>query len=288
MIKLFAFDLDGTLLKENQTISKPTLAMLKKLQSEGRRLAFSTGRNLGYVTPILEMYELDVDLIVNSGHEIISKQFNKIYPFSWDKLNRILPILIENDMYISVWGEKGSKFSFYDMDSYYQRNVDIFRGAFGEEKMKKFMQMAIFTKDVFTMNYKQIEEISDYEHINALKVDAVTLNKDSHLKVKAELEKIGGLELASTPDCVHLEMIENNSNKGHAVTELGAHFGIGRDEIAAFGDSGNDLSLLRAIEHSFAMGNATDEVKTASRYVTDTNNNDGVLKGIEMLLSKGL
>jgi hydroxymethylpyrimidine pyrophosphatase-like HAD family hydrolase len=39
--------------------------------------------------------------------------------------------------------------------------------------------------------------------------------------------------------------------------------------------------MLRHVPHSVAMGNASDEVKRAARYVTDTVDNDGIAKFID-------
>lgn len=48
-----------------------------------------------------------------------------------------------------------------------------------------------------------------------------------------------------------------------------------------FGDSGNDLGMLAAVETPVAMGNAMDEVKAAAAYVTDSVENDGVVTALE-------
>ena len=56
------------------------------------------------------------------------------------------------------------------------------------------------------------------------------------------------------------------------------------EEIAAVGDSDNDLAMLRAVGCPVAMGNATDEVKAAAALVTDTNGRDGVAKAILRLV----
>lgn len=48
-----------------------------------------------------------------------------------------------------------------------------------------------------------------------------------------------------------------------------------------FGDSGNDLGMLAAVETPVAMGNAMDEVKAAAAYVTDSIEDDGVVTALE-------
>jgi hypothetical protein len=53
----------------------------------------------------------------------------------------------------------------------------------------------------------------------------------------------------------------------------------------AIGDSDNDSSMLMAAGFPVAMGNATDNIKSIARYVTDDNEHDGVGKVIKGLNS---
>ena len=48
----------------------------------------------------------------------------------------------------------------------------------------------------------------------------------------------------------------------------------------AFGDADNDISMLTAVKYGIAMANGTENCKKAAWFVTDTNENDGVVKGI--------
>ena len=46
----------------------------------------------------------------------------------------------------------------------------------------------------------------------------------------------------------------------------------------AFGDADNDISMLTAVKYGIAMANGTENCKKAACFVTDTNENDGVVK----------
>jgi hydroxymethylpyrimidine pyrophosphatase-like HAD family hydrolase len=61
-------------------------------------------------------------------------------------------------------------------------------------------------------------------------------------------------------------------------------WGISDEETAAFGDSGNDIEMLQHVAYSFAMANASDDVKKAAKYRALSNNEEGVLAAIEQLL----
>ncbi len=82
-----------------------------------------------------------------------------------------------------------------------------------------------------------------------------------------------------------VEVGDPAADKGLAVLALARFLGMGREQILAFGDNGNDLGLLRAAGLAVAMGNAAEDVRRAADYVTDSNEDDGAAKVIEALLS---
>lgn len=72
-------------------------------------------------------------------------------------------------------------------------------------------------------------------------------------------------------------------NKGAAVGFLRDYLGIAPEDVFVFGDADNDLSMLRAVENSVAMGNATPEAAQAARWHIGDVADDAVAKAIEAL-----
>lgn len=70
-------------------------------------------------------------------------------------------------------------------------------------------------------------------------------------------------------------------HKGTGLTVLLDRWGIPASEAAAFGDSGNDLEMLRLVGHPVAMGNALPAVKQVARTTVASNDADGVLDQLE-------
>ena len=54
----------------------------------------------------------------------------------------------------------------------------------------------------------------------------------------------------------------------------------------AFGDGENDIAMMEAVGFGVAMENGLDAVKAAARYITASNNEDGVAKAIEKYVLK--
>ncbi len=57
-----------------------------------------------------------------------------------------------------------------------------------------------------------------------------------------------------------------NACKGNALTQAAGSFGITRDEIMVFGDNFNDIEMLDAVTHSYAMEGSDPEVMSHAKY----------------------
>jgi hydroxymethylpyrimidine pyrophosphatase-like HAD family hydrolase len=73
-------------------------------------------------------------------------------------------------------------------------------------------------------------------------------------------------------------------NKGTFVQAMARRLGISLDAVATIGDMQNDLAMFRTSGTSFAMGNATDDVKKAATHVTASNEEEGFAKAMEVIL----
>jgi len=82
-----------------------------------------------------------------------------------------------------------------------------------------------------------------------------------------------------------IEIGNPEADKGLAVTALAEQLGIAQEQVLAFGDNSNDLSMLRAAGTGVAMANGTAEAKAAADLVTESNEADGVARAIERLLN---
>ena len=76
----------------------------------------------------------------------------------------------------------------------------------------------------------------------------------------------------------------NDYDKGTAIDALGTYYGVDKSCIMAIGDDYNDVPMLQKAGISVAMENSVPEAKAVARYITDTNENDGVAKIIKSLV----
>jgi hydroxymethylpyrimidine pyrophosphatase-like HAD family hydrolase len=68
------------------------------------------------------------------------------------------------------------------------------------------------------------------------------------------------------------------------VQAMARRLNISTDAVATIGDMQNDIAMFRTSGTSFAMGNATDDVKQHATYVTASNEDDGFAKAMDVIL----
>ena len=81
-----------------------------------------------------------------------------------------------------------------------------------------------------------------------------------------------------------IEVLTKGVNKAFGLEKLANKLGVQPSEIAAIGDAANDIEMLKYAGLAIAMGNASEEVKAIADIVTDTNENNGVIKAIDKLI----
>ena len=79
----------------------------------------------------------------------------------------------------------------------------------------------------------------------------------------------------------NIEVTRKGVSKASGLKWLGEYLGIKTEEMIAFGDSGNDLEMLKTAGIGIAMGNAELEVKEAADYVTLKNTENGIVHALQ-------
>ena len=77
------------------------------------------------------------------------------------------------------------------------------------------------------------------------------------------------------------DVICQGNNKAIGIDSIIGHYGISLDETMAFGDGGNDITMLQHVGLGVAMGNAREEVKAAADDVTTSVDEEGVAQALK-------
>jgi hydroxymethylpyrimidine pyrophosphatase-like HAD family hydrolase len=78
----------------------------------------------------------------------------------------------------------------------------------------------------------------------------------------------------------YLEILPAGVNKGAALSKVSEITGVPLSDMAAFGDSNNDVEMIEAAGLGVAVGNALDNLKAVADYVAAADNGLGVAEGL--------
>lgn len=250
MIKLFACDLDGTLLNEKHETDEIILNSIEEVKKSNRYFSIATGRDLNSVLNKNNFHEIYI--ICMNGALICDPHMNIL---SKTPINKVFLKALLNkfpDLHIDCTGVhntfvRGSK------DKYIEdyRNQSVWNTVgFDEEIMNLFISHHIF-------NYTN-EDILKEEILKVnFRVDDPVLTEEinSFLKLYDDL-------IVNAPFVEGVfEITDKSVNKGNAVKKLASLLNITEDEVAVYGDGGNDLDMLSMFKYSYATENASDEAK---------------------------
>ncbi len=245
-IKMIVTDLDGTLLRENKTISGYTISILKSCRKNGIKVVYATGRGHSAL-------DLAPSLIFDGLVRV-----NGAVAYIGDKLvyNRLIPISDVRELLLEA-NKAGVKIA-------------------AELSGQNFANFNVTKKWPWIPRYIK----ADFQtlDIDAEKLYAIVDRPEVVDKIKEYLSDDYYLNLSRD----NLAMImHKEAKKSLAVAALSHIWGINQDEIVAFGDDTNDIDLLEYAGIGVAMANALDEVKAAADTICDTNENNGVAKWLE-------
>ena len=280
MIKLIASDMDGTLLHDDHMISEENLKAIRKAQEMGRHFTIVTGRDYGAVKSYLEECNLKCECILSNGAEYRDINGNIIESVYMNKESAKITfdILNEANLCIQLMTNNGSYITNKESDK--KAIIDrfkLFNPKMSEEEVEEFV--AKFHKERGMKEIDNIYEILESD-IEILKI--VTFDNDEKLiaELKDKLrENASDLAVASTFSN-DIEISDIKAQKGLILAKTIKKMGIDKSEVIVLGDSFNDYSMFTEFENSYAMENAIPEIKEIAKYITDTNNNDGVAKAI--------
>lgn len=134
---------------------------------------------------------------------------------------------------------------------------------------------------------KKVENLYDVikEKDEVVKV-ALSFEKEEVQDTLQKLNsKLAGKLLPVSSGHGDIDLIVPGIHKLHGIRLLGQKWGIKDNEIATFGDSGNDLEMIKYIENSYAMKNAQPAIKNAATTIIGSNNSETVLDTIEQIIN---
>lgn len=254
MKKAVFFDIDGTLWDNKQQIPDSTRKALLQLKKNGHYLFICSGRTRVFI-PDEALMPLGFDgIVAGCGtygefqgktefyHKIELEQIKKDSGY----LNKLKAAYILEGRYALYIDEGRFEDEFYNE----------MQKTLGDNLLRVTGNENQFEVSKFCVNYMQ-------EH-------------------QKELEQ----ELEKRYDIIHrdggfMEIVPKGFNKATGIQQMCEILGIAHEDTYAFGDSTNDLDMLKYVAHSVAMGDGMQQAKDAAEYVTTPLWEDGIYNGLK-------
>lgn len=265
-MKYIVLDLDGTMLMSDHKVSTELKQLLIQLQNEGIKLVLCTGRNINtmrHIAKEVELYKHDTYVITNNGGTITQIKDGKEIKLKETFFTKQQV----SDLVNIVDGKTRDIISFDVHNRYVNRyslhNVKMMlrHRQFAKLGVKRIANKVLFVDEIEVIN----------KHYQTV-VDAVQ-KYDPEINI-----------FRSVPTLI--EMTPHGSTKGGALQTIIEKHKIDINEVIAFGDGENDITMLKYVPNSVAMGNAFVSVKAVASDICDTNDNNGVYKYLTVVFNK--
>ncbi|MCI9682250.1 MAG: HAD family phosphatase [Lachnospiraceae bacterium] len=272
-MKLIAFDLDGTLLKDNKELTARTLDALRKASEAGIHLVPTTGRLYDGVPEEIRTLPFIRYVIGANGAEVYD---------AWEKKT-----LHRAEM------DRGEIQRFFDAAENAAAIIGCYKGgkAYMGKKDMEMMEAYSPGQVLFRMMrriYIPVADLREYLLESGETVQKLMLffaDLEERRRVLEEMKtSLSDLSVSSSV-INNIEVNAKEANKGAALRFLREYLNIEPEATAAFGDGSNDVTMLLEAGVGFAMENACAEAKEAADRMALSNEQEGVAREIERLLA---
>lgn len=260
--KAVAIDLDGTLLTTDKRITEYSVKVLQELMNRGIHVIIATGRSLSTTIRFVQQVGTKAPLIIYNGSVIwdpitqtdlyhttlnheISSEIVKLAESSPLELHAFM----NHQLYFTESGQ-------------YADDEEPLSSSVGHIVDFQTLGELNFTKAMFVGNAIHAEEIRE------------------HLKKKFDSQ----VHMVFT-HTTFFEIMSGGTTKGSALEKIASNLSLKPSEIIAFGDADNDIEMLQYAGASYAMANATDGAKKGAKYLSNSNDKDGVASTLHDLFN---
>ena len=255
MIKALFFDIDGTLVSFNtHKIAQSTIDCLNIAKERGIKIFISTGRPLSFINNLGDIEHLiDGYITTNGSYNFMGKSVISMHSIPKEEVLTLVDYLNKHE----------------------------------------YPAILVGTDNTAVINHKPIVDRIVIDTLNITNIDfsitAETVLQQDILQITPFItQEQQDIIMPQIPHCAserwHPEFIDTvnkQASKGKALSDIVAYNDLLISETMAFGDGGNDISMLLKAGVGVAMENANDNVKAMANYVTSSADDNGIYKALK-------
>jgi Cof subfamily protein (haloacid dehalogenase superfamily) len=266
-IKALAFDLDGTLLRPDKSLSDRTLRAIRSCMNRGMQIILATGRAVNSGEVYRKLIGAEGPQVYYNGAEVIDMPRGRLIHAQFMDPEPILFCL-------DLARKKGLYFQVY-----FPAKEGTTAGR-GERLMTERLTAE---SEFYRINSGvqpasgDIEEAIAGPGLPGLIKGMFITGEEHHEEIRARLEeKYGNSIYVVRSSPVYLEILASGVSKGTGLLHALEYLGLTGEEALVFGDEENDLSMFSAAGFSAAPANAKQAVQDAAVFHIPSNADDGV------------
>lgn len=270
--KLIFLDIDGTLTEPGKNIPPQSAAdAVERARKKGHRVVLCSGRNYGMLFPVLQF---GFDGLVASTGGYIEYNGQVVYdcPMTPKQQARVLDVFKESGIYRTIGGRNHS-YTDEGFKEFLAENTD---SKANSELLRWRIQIE---------SELDIRPMSEYD---GEPIYGMAFMSRGAERLQKPMELLGEefdfcIQDEDTCGIVNGELSSKAFDKGSAVKRLCEFLGIAREDTIAFGDSMNDLEMLKAVGTSVCMANGSPTLLKMAHMVCPPVTEDGLYSGFEKL-----
>jgi Cof subfamily protein (haloacid dehalogenase superfamily) len=257
-IKLLVSDVDGTLVRSDKTLSPATIDAFGRLRAAGIQATLISARPPSGMIALAQALEIEGPLGAFNGGTIFRRDgvIESAQRLSSAAVTTALGLLEQAG--VDIW--------VFSHGRWYSRTVDNPRVP--------HERLAAGIEPTLVGDFAGLDQVDKVVGVSEAFATLETLEGQARAAIGD-----GATIARSQP--YFLDITAPAGNKGDGIGAVAKAAGIPLSQVAAIGDMANDLPMFARAGLAIAMGQAPDTVRAAARFVTASNDEDGVAQAID-------
>lgn len=261
--RLLAINVDGTLLQSNGRLNKSTKEAIEYVHQKGIYVALVTNRSFYSAKKVAKSIKINPMIVAHQG-AFVAETIEKpllVKRISEELTLEVVQLLEKTKCQIQLLHEKAS----------------LANRINTPENLLSRAVMTLNDPHIFSQNYVEVlsEELQE-RPFTPTKVDIIFPKKNDldemYLLIQNLFPEIEVIRQSKD----QLTLVPKGVSKWNGLLYLATYLRIKRREIVAIGDDIDDIEMIAGAGLGVAMGNAAPEVKAAAKWVTRSNDENGV------------
>ncbi|WP_412032530.1 HAD family hydrolase [Malacoplasma muris] len=257
------FDLDGTLLNSHHEIAKENLEIIEKLKDDGFGISIATGRSISMAINYINQLKLVDPVVLSNGTFILYPLEKKI-----KVVGKQVPYFVKKYFVNYLRNHGGTMTWFTEKQDY------VYSTSYSGDLVLEY------STNLIDFSGKPLADLEEYLlktriYQLTLVYSGVDIVKDRPLSLVTEefkeLENNNICKITNTSN-IFIDANDLNTDKVNAIKVILQELSIDENDVFVFGDSNNDLGMIKYFSNSVAMANASEAVKESAKEVIGNNN----------------